>query len=166
MAEKNFDKVHVNGVYESVNKEKYVVVPEERRKSWTVGDGEFTVVVFEIETAQNQTPGWNTVDDIGESGPRKYTGNEYDLVKYIGEYNWETGEIEMKKPESYLVSKNIIEVNAVYQHEKFAAIVTIRNGKKLVNFDFKGCIEKANDLEVEDFKQLLKLLNAIPLEDL
>lgn len=162
--EKNFDKVHVNGVYETRASKKYVIVPFDRRKDYMHNCKNAAYRIGLENTSKGvKYPSWFSVDDDGRSEQWVY---EYDFVKYLGEYNWETGNIEMEKPESFLVRKNIIESNSVYEHEKFAAIVTIRNGKKLVNFDFKNCIDKANDLEVEDFKQLLKLLNSIPLEDL
>lgn len=163
----NKSELKINGAYEFENinlTEKGVrvcVIPP--KEIFPIGhpfldklnDGD---ALFHLNTSINEVyPTWDRV-----------TSDNIQFHKYLGQYNWETGNIENTIPESdnkicsYLINSHISEVLDVYEHGIFRAKVTTRNNDQWVHFDAKGIFD--NDIygyTKNEFLDLMPILREI-----
>jgi hypothetical protein len=165
---KNFDKIHVNGVYKSVSEEDWVVAPSDKKR-----DHMPSCLGVSLRIGINNThssvmyPNWMQVNDVGIHSYAK----SYDFIEYLGEYDWKTGEIikakEMK--EKNLVSENQIGTEKVYEFGIFRLKKTTYTNEceSTIEIGCRGITQSENPLEYltfDEFKQLQELIKDISLD--
>lgn len=166
---KNFETIHENGVYRSSSEGDWVVAPSNKKRNYMPSSFGVSLRVGVDNTHLSvKYPNWMQVNNVGIHSYAK----EFDFIEYLGEYDWETGEIveeiEASK-EKNLVSENKIGTEKVYEFGIFRLKkTTYTNGNEsIVEIGCRGVTQCENPLEVltfDEFKQLQELIKDISLD--
>jgi hypothetical protein len=174
---KNFETIHVNGVYRSRNQGNWVVVPKERYvfDNYYMQEKEWVSYRVGLDNTNwaNINPRWSYCNARGVVS----SNSQYDLVEYLGEYDWETGEIieaeeeaqDLQQSEKNLVSESQIGTEKVYEFGIFRLKkTTYTNGcESTIEIGCRGFTQSENPLEYltfDEFKQLQELVKDISVD--
>jgi hypothetical protein len=169
---KNFETIHVGGVYRAINGNQYYIIPKEEnnhRISFIMGDH-----YVGVRACRENQSRWMPYRDDGTT-EQQYNGREYDLIEYLGEYDREKFEIipycdgtSNQQPEplsetnEFLVSEKVIETSKLYQNGIFLAKTVERNGCEWIHFGTKSEIDETDyGYTKEEFVELMALLNSV-----